>query len=364
MGRMNDLAAPMTVLYVEDGGGEAERLSFSGHGSAYFRIWVVNLLLTIVTCGIYSAWAKVRRMRYFYGHTSLNQVSFDYHGSPRAILRGRIIALLFFAAYNISWNVAPAAGLCMLAVLGALMPWLIWKSLQFKLHNSSYRGIRFACGGRLSRVYFVYLLLPLLTLCSLYLLAPFTHQRIKKFQHDESRFGATYFSFHANVLSFYKTYATAIAVGIGGAALIAYGFGGMFDEISRAGGLKQADGATQRQFLLFVAANYLWLLLLFSVVGTLIQNVIWNHTRLGGHQFRCDLRPLKTAWITLSNLVAIVATLGLFIPFAQTRMLRYRIESITVIPAGSLDGFIETTQSIVSATGEGAADFLDFDLSL
>ena len=35
---------------------------FVGTGSEYFRIWIVNLLLTIVTLGIYSAWAKVRRL--------------------------------------------------------------------------------------------------------------------------------------------------------------------------------------------------------------------------------------------------------------------------------------------------------------
>ena len=34
--------------------------SFTGDGKEYFRIWVVNLLLTLATFGIYSAWAKVR----------------------------------------------------------------------------------------------------------------------------------------------------------------------------------------------------------------------------------------------------------------------------------------------------------------
>jgi uncharacterized membrane protein YjgN (DUF898 family) len=37
---------------------------FRGTGGEYFRIWIVNLLLTILTLGIYSAWAKVRQLRY------------------------------------------------------------------------------------------------------------------------------------------------------------------------------------------------------------------------------------------------------------------------------------------------------------
>jgi uncharacterized membrane protein YjgN (DUF898 family) len=40
------------------------------------------VLLTIVTIGIYSAWAKVRRLRYFYGNTFLAGSSFDYHAKP------------------------------------------------------------------------------------------------------------------------------------------------------------------------------------------------------------------------------------------------------------------------------------------
>ncbi len=41
------------------------RFEFTGDGREYFRIWIVNVSLTVITLGIYSAWAKVRRMRYF-----------------------------------------------------------------------------------------------------------------------------------------------------------------------------------------------------------------------------------------------------------------------------------------------------------
>src|SRR5271169_4908119 len=79
-----------------------EPLRFSGNGAEYFGIWIVNLLLTIVTPGIYSAWAKVRRLQYFYRHTELAGSSFDFHGSPTKILIGRLIALGMLFAYNSS----------------------------------------------------------------------------------------------------------------------------------------------------------------------------------------------------------------------------------------------------------------------
>src|SRR5207244_849139 len=45
------------------------RLLFTGRGSEYFRIWVVNVLLTVITAGIYSAWTKVRKAKYFAQNT-------------------------------------------------------------------------------------------------------------------------------------------------------------------------------------------------------------------------------------------------------------------------------------------------------
>ena len=76
-----------------------EQFRFTGSGGEYFRIWIVNLLLSVVTLGIYSAWAKVRRMRYFYGNTQLAGDVFEYHGQPRQILKGRLIAFGMFLVY-------------------------------------------------------------------------------------------------------------------------------------------------------------------------------------------------------------------------------------------------------------------------
>ena len=57
-------------------------LRFVGSGSEYFRIWIVNLLLTILTLSLYYPFAKVRRMRYFHGATEVGG-----HGARRS--RGR-----------------------------------------------------------------------------------------------------------------------------------------------------------------------------------------------------------------------------------------------------------------------------------
>jgi len=182
------------------------RFEFTGSGSEYFKIWIVNLLLTVLTLGIYSAWAKVRRMHYFYRNTHLDGANFEYHGMPIAILKGRLIAALLFIGYSVAGNVNPLLGIAFFILLAIVMPWLIVRSLRFQLHNSSYRGLRFAFDGDDRGAYRVFLLNPIFAAMTLYLMAPYAHQQIKQYQHRSSRFGATYFSFTAGAGSFYAIY--------------------------------------------------------------------------------------------------------------------------------------------------------------
>jgi uncharacterized membrane protein YjgN (DUF898 family) len=123
------------------------RLKFVGSGSDYFRIWIVNLLLTIVTLGIYSAWAKVRREQYFHRNTLLDNSGFDYHGNPVAILKGRAIAwiLLLGLWYVDQWQ-HEFYFYALLALL-PLLPWLLVRSFAFRARNTSYRGLRFNFHG-------------------------------------------------------------------------------------------------------------------------------------------------------------------------------------------------------------------------
>src|SRR5512132_4595905 len=88
-------------------------LQFTGQAGEYFKIWIVNLCLSVVTLGIYSAWAKVRRKRYFYGSTLLQGSSFEYLGNPVAILKGRLIVLAAFTAYALLKEVHAVIGLAL-----------------------------------------------------------------------------------------------------------------------------------------------------------------------------------------------------------------------------------------------------------
>lgn len=114
---------------------------FHGSGSEYFRIWIVNVLLTVLTLGIYSAWAKVRRQRYFLGNTDLDGSRFDYHGQPMAILKGRVLAVMAYLAFTVSGNISPVLALVMLTLLlmvltlGLFSPWARVRALRYQLDH-------------------------------------------------------------------------------------------------------------------------------------------------------------------------------------------------------------------------------------
>lgn len=338
-----------------------EAITFSATGSEYFRIWIVNLLLSIVTLGIYSAWAKVRRNRYFYSSTHLAGSSFEYHGNAIAILKGRIAAVVLIAAYNIALKISPVIGLVMFVLMAAILPWLVWKSLQFKLYNTSYRGIRFGFGGSAKQAYLYFLLLPVLNAFTLGLLTPFLHQRMKRFQHTESRFGSSHFSFDATVGGFYKTYLLFVAIFVAGlVALFVLTIGGTIASFAA----NPNNPANITGLVTAFISIYLWMFLVLPLFLTMIQNLIWNHTRLQQHQFASQLTWGRTTFIMLTNLLGIVITLGLFTPFAQVRWMKYRLEATALLVHGSLDEFVAATGQQVSATGEGVVDLLDFDLSM
>lgn len=338
---------------------------FTGTGSEYFRIWIVNLALTILTLGIYSAWAKVRRLQYFYRNTSLAGGSFDFHGDPRAILKGRLIAVGLLVGYNAVNSFDVMLGLLALAGLLAAVPWLVQRSLRFKLYNSSYRGLRFRFKGSLGGAYLNLLAWPALSYLTLGVLAPFAHREIKNYQHANSHFGGTAFGFQANAGQFYILYLKLL--GLFFLALVAFGIVmGLLAVLGQ--GVFMGDPDDKGKWVgVILLAVLVFYVLLFLFLGPWFsaraQNLVWSHTTLGPHAFASNVRARDLFAIYLTNFIGIVLTLGLFKPFADIRIARYRLHHMTLDARSNLDEFLAAQEQAVSAMGEEAADVFDVDIS-
>lgn len=84
----------------EDHAIEAFALHFTGSGSEYFRVWIVNLLLTVITLGLYAPFARRRTVRYFYGHTEVAHTPLEFTGRLRSMVLGFLLLATLYFGYT------------------------------------------------------------------------------------------------------------------------------------------------------------------------------------------------------------------------------------------------------------------------
>ncbi len=313
-------------------------LRFTGRAGEYFRIWIVNVCLSVVTLGIYSPWAKVRRKRYFYGNTLLAGEAFDYLADPKAILKGRLIvggALLVYSVAS-KTDVPGVPFLFGLAYLG-LLPAIVIAAARFNALNSAHRGVRFGFHATYGET-LGFLVLPVfLVPLSLGLLYPYYVFRRRAFFAGHSSYGTTPFAFESSAGRYYATYLKAallfIAFVIG--SVVTLGLGAL------------------PLYLLFAAYR-----------DAAVARLNWSHTRLGELGFECRW----TAWglwkLYLVNTVGLVFTLGLAAPWVHVRTARYQLERISVGPADRLGEFVAASREGSKALGDEALGLLGFDVGL
>lgn len=351
---------------------EMRRHPFEFHGTAreYFGIWIVNVLLTIVTLGIYSAWAKVRRQRYFHGNTRLAGSSFDYHARPVQILAGRVIVLAILIVYNLSAYFLPqiVSGIIGVAFLFAI-PWFVARGLRFRARVTSYRNVRFDFTGGYGGAFLAYLLGGMLTWGTLGLLAPIGSQWMWNYTLGNLRYGDRPVACEPRLEKLYGQLVMPAMVFLGGLVLIV-GLGAIA-FVAAIGSELDLESYLPSDFAVIgiIAAVYAVLLpffLLYILVGLLYsagtRNVALNETVIDGrHILASAIGRWRFAWIAISNFFATILTLGLLRPWAAVRMARYLAGATTLYSAGSLDDYLSAVKSPEGVVGSEFMDIEGFD---
>ncbi len=333
---------------------------FTGTAGEYFRIWIVNLLLSVVTLGLYSAWAKVRRLRYFYGHTSLDGQAFGYHALPRTIFKGRLVAYAVLILLGVLSRVSPLVASALYFPLLMLMPLVVVRALRFRAANSSYGGIRFAFDGSEVEAYRVFLFLPMLVPFTLGLAYPYVTKRQREFFVSESRHGRSRFTLDLPTAAVYRIYLLA------GLGLLAWFSVALATFIGAAGaaGIRDPQTMPGAGVLVGIALLYAGIGVTVVAVRTALENLVWNHTLLDGHRFDSRLRTTRMFWIYATNIVALALTLGMAVPWARIRLAHYRADSLTLLPTGPLVTAAMAGSAEGSATGAELSEAMDFDFGL
>ncbi len=345
---------------------QARQLRFTGDGREYFRIWIVNVALTLLTLGIYSAWAKVRARRYLYGNVWLGDDAFDYTANPVAILRGRllvatVLVLLWFAQLLSIWYYYAA-----FLALMPLVPWVVVRARSFQLRRSEYRGIAFGFGGKYWDAAVWYPLSWVASIATLGLARPFTVFGRDRFLVTESSFGNRTFGYVGTPRPYYGMYVvTVIVVGvlyIGGGILL-------FAVVVARTMASSSDPGTAVPDVAFmmiggVVLGGSVLLFIAAYLRTRLLSYRWNSSRLGNNEFKLDLSFSTMLWLYASNTVAIMATFGLFVPFARIRVLRYVLGQFLVFQHDDANSFESGERQRVGATGAEAAGEFGLEIGI
>lgn len=377
-------------------GGQPLSFQFTGSGFEYFKIWIVNLCLTVITLGIYSAWAKVRRNRYFYGNTHLAGDSLEYLANPISILKGRLIAVAFFVALTMSQHFSMTLYGVLMGIFLLLFPWILARALMFRARNTAFRNIRFTFRGTYGQAFLNFLLLPALPAVFIFApifmyqpnalsdftpllvsagvgvllsmaLSPYFLYRQKRWLVDNSGFGADHFDFDARVIDYYKVFGVIYLIIL--ALGILFGvFGGiaMSSLAGKAGG--EVQTAVAGYWFVGMAVFYVLTLViygfLFAYANARFSNIMFCATRIDGHQFNADLAAWGLFKVYIVNLLGIIFTIGLFIPWAKVNIARYMANHVYLIPNGDLDRFVADQQNAVAAVGEEMGEMFDIDIGL
>ncbi|WP_332743549.1 YjgN family protein [Hydrogenophaga sp.] len=368
-------------------------IRFTGSGSEYFRIWIVNLLLTLITFTLYWPFARARRLAYFQNNTLVGKDPLGFHGDPWKMFRGYLLMLLFGVSYWAVSNFAPAFSWIPLLVLAALWPALWRASLQFRLRNTSWRGVRMSFEGDLKDAYLCMLpfFIPVLAFglvialiapdlqasrggaagamiasaMSLLVLAmaamsPWLMARVKQYQHGGYVFAQEHAQLKAGAGAFYgfsfrvagvSLLCTAALAGVGAIVAVMLGNSG---------------GAALIALPFVLALAYLaFPLVLVPYTTSRLQNLLWSNTRSRRIHFDSQLKFAPLMSLTAKNWLLIALTLGLYWPFAKVNTARLRLEAMGVSVQGDVNAWLAQAQGgDKGLLGDAAGDFFGIDMGL
>ena len=391
-------------------------LSFEGSGFEYFKIWIVNILLTIVTLGLYYPWAKVRNHRYFYGNSVLENRNFEYHATGKQLFIGYLIAMALLIAYTVIQQVSPIGGGVVLLIFFLAIPWIIWRSMKFGMRMTSYSNVRFGFVGKLGGSYMNFLVLPALLFISIYIgpllaallpmllmkypdlswvamLTPvlviaslafafYLYALLKKkntmYAINGSRYGQGEFITEVKTQKFAMILLKTMGMSLLAFAVISLLIGGLiaatmglsdFKEMADSMGDPKSMQGMNPIIGIAMMLAYLGLIIASLVILaysiTRQRTYIYANTTLDNKiHFASTLKARPLAWVMVTNFLAVIFTLGLLLPWAKVRMARLYLTNTHVSTDSGFDEYVTQKQKEESSLGDQIGDAFDIDVGI
>ena len=389
-------STPPAVTQAQD----SQRLSWHGSILSLLGIFVVNLLLTLLTFGLYRFWAKVRVRRYMLSQTQFETDRFAYHGQGKELLIGFLKVLAVFgipyALLGLVSAVLPPSPTTRLIVtllslaLGFIfVPLATVGARRYRLSRTSWRGIRFSFRGTPSAFLKLVLKGSLFSLVTLGAYYPWFMIERQRFLVSHSYCGDQAFQFDGRGKELWRSYMLlfaaillAIPLVIVLSRLPSSILAGLF--LIPVWGLVWRDvvsspvpaillsllSAVLYVLLFSLNSQLLAFLLIVPLVGACWlwfsvkkQRYLWDHTSILSARFHSTVTADGLLFLRLQNILLLIASLGLAWPWVSVRTLQFVFAHLSV--DGQLDpSRIQQQAQSVPATGAGFLSFLDIEFDL
>jgi uncharacterized membrane protein YjgN (DUF898 family) len=312
-------------------------LSYHGTGGSLFGLVLLNGLLSIVTLGIYSFWAKTKVRAFHYSHTELDGDRFAYHGTGGELWIGYlkavgIIFLIFISVGIVSAVVGsgavgpdPVISLVMsflaYGIIAALIPVAVNGARRYRLSRSSWRGIRFSYHGKAQDFLAMNVAGFFMAVVTLGFFLPTWQNKRREFFVTNARFGSEPFMYSGTGKELFGEYVKALLLTIPTLGL-----------------------------------SWVW-------YSAFKHRYFWSNTTMRGARFRSTMTGGDLLTLSLTNIVLTLFTLGIGIPWVQTRSHAFIASRISL--KGTVEwAAIEQRAQQAGTSGEGLADAFDVDVGI
>ena len=412
----NDSAAgPMSTFMPQSI--DAHPLEFTGSGGEYFRVWIVNVLLSIITLGIYTPWARRRTAQYFYSHTLVAGSPLEFTAQQRKMVMGFVLLMLITLAYNIAANTGQDTAVGLFLLAGAVLAPFIWGSaMRFRLGATRWRGLRLQFTASWKEVYlaswpvFALALVWFGVFYGLQVLSPELADALQEAEEETRR----------NLPTFTPAMAALLVLGLVLTVLcfirLEYNYKSLLVLKAQVGAengrwkpvymeFVRIWLATVLVFILCVVAlsvlvsvlaggsvalvaglgkqlgYWMFVIIFVTIVGGIFLmflasaparayrearmfQLMWNNIGVSHvARFKCQLASGSYVWLRIRNMFLTLITLGFYRPFARVSEYRMKCESVTLHVKGGVE---QVTGAMVrqqqGGLGDALADAAGLDL--
>ena len=339
----------------------------------------VNFCLRIITLGIYHFWGKTEVRRRIWSSARINGEPLAYTGTGAELCRGFLVvfAVVVIPSMLVSFLAVLALG-PQSSLLGVLNTALygfffyltgvaIHRAQRYRLARTQWRGIRGGMAGSAWSFAWVYFWSALLIPLTLGWIAPWRTTKLQGLLTNDMRFGNRPFRFEASSGPLYPRFAGLWL----GSLLVVAGMIGAYSYFALTIGLNPEDfqpgRLSTRKLITILAVIYGVLvggLLLYGILSAWYRAGMMNHfaahTSYEGARFSARADGHSLIWLSVTNFLLVVLSLGLLGPIAQVRSARYFVRRLTfegTLPVASIAQGAEDDIK----RGEGLAQAFDVD---